>query len=87
MKIIMVGMVAFLLSVNIQAQKKYKVRSKTNITTVKDSDGNKQVIQTKEVEEVQSIEFKDADSKNLNKDIKETPVNVTATKKLRKRGN
>jgi hypothetical protein len=58
------------LSVNIQAQKKYKVRSKTNITTVKDSDGNKQVIQTKEVEEVQSIEFKDADSKNLNKDIK-----------------
>jgi hypothetical protein len=24
------------------------------------------------VEEVQSIEFKDADSKNLNKDIKET---------------
>jgi cytoskeletal protein RodZ len=72
MKIIMVGMVAFLLSVNIQAQKKYKVRSKTNITTVKDSDGNKQVIQTKEVEEVQSIEFKDADSKNLNKDIKET---------------
>jgi hypothetical protein len=26
------------------------------------------------VEEVQSIEFKDADSKNLNKDIKETPV-------------
>jgi hypothetical protein len=33
------------------------------------------------VEEVQSIEFKDADSKNLNKDIKETPVNVTATTK------
>jgi hypothetical protein len=26
------------------------------------------------VEEVQSIEFKDADSKNLNKDIKETPL-------------
>jgi hypothetical protein len=59
------------LSVNIQAQKKNtKLEVKTNITTVKDSDGNKQVIQTKEVEEVQSIEFKD--SKNLNKDIKET---------------
>jgi cytoskeletal protein RodZ len=41
MKIIMVGMVAFLLSVNIQAQKKIQSRSKTNITTVKDSDGNK----------------------------------------------
>jgi hypothetical protein len=34
------------------------------------------------VEEVQSIEFKDADSKNLN--IKETPVNVTATTKTEK---
>jgi hypothetical protein len=69
MKIIRNG--SFLLSVNIQAQKKNtKLEVKTNITTVKDSDGNKQVIQTKEVEEVQSIEFKD--SKNLNKDIKET---------------
>jgi hypothetical protein len=38
------------------------------------------------VEEVQSIEFKDADSKNLNKDIKETPVNVTATTKITENG-
>jgi predicted CopG family antitoxin len=87
MKIIMVGMVAFLLSVNIQAQKKnIKSEVKTNITTVKDSDGNKQVIQTKEVEEVQSITFKDADSKILNKDIKESPVNVTATTKITENG-
>jgi hypothetical protein len=63
----MVGMVAFFV-VCIQAQ--YKVRSKKLYHYSKDSDGNKQVIQTKEVEEVQSIEFKDADSKNLNKDIK-----------------
>jgi hypothetical protein len=39
------------------------------------------------VEEVQSIEFKDADSKNLNKDIKETRSTLPLPQKLRKRGN
>jgi hypothetical protein len=69
MKIIMVGMVAFVVC-KYQAQKKNtKLEVKTNITTVKDSDGNKQVIQTKEVEEVQSINLKML-ILNLNKDIK-----------------
>jgi hypothetical protein len=87
MKIIMLGMAAFLFSINIQAQKKnVKSEVKTNITTVKDSDGNKQVIQTKEIEEVQSIELKDANSKILNKDIKESPVEVTATTKITENG-
>lgn len=87
MKIIMLGMAAFLFSINIQAQKKnMKSEIKTNITTVKDSDGKKELIQTKEVQKVQSIEFKDADSKVLNKDIKESPVEVTATTKITENG-
>lgn len=87
MKIIMIGMAAFLFSLNIQAQKKnVKTEVKTNITTVKDSDGNKSVIQTKEIEEVQTIKLKDADSKVLNKDIKESPVEVTATTKITENG-
>jgi hypothetical protein len=83
----MIGMVAFLFSLNIQAQKKnVKTEVKTNITTVKDSDGNKSVVQTKEIEEVQTIKLKDADSKVLNKDIKESPVEVTATTKITENG-
>jgi hypothetical protein len=35
-----------------------KTEVTTNITTVKDSDGDKKVIQTKEVEEVQTIQLK-----------------------------
>ncbi|CAM2891629.1 hypothetical protein [Flavobacterium frigoris] len=87
MKIIMLGMAAFLFSINIQAQKKnVKSEVKTNITTVKDSDGDKKVIQTKEIEEVQMIRLKDADSNVLNKDIKESPVEVTATTKITENG-
>ena len=58
----------------------------TNITTVKNSDGKKEVIRTKEIEEVQSIELKDADSKVLNKEIKESPVEVTATTRITENG-
>ena len=87
MKIIMLGMAAFLFSINIQAQKKnVKTEVTTKITTVKDSDGDKKVIQTKEVEEVQTIQLKDANSKVLNKDIKESPVQVTATTKITENG-
>lgn len=87
MKIIMLGMVAFLFSLNIQAQKKnVKSEVKTNITIVKDSDGDKKVIQTKTTEEVQTILLKDADSNVLNKDIKESPVEVTATTKITENG-
>ena len=87
MKIIMLGIAAFLFSINTEAQKKnVKSEVTTNITTVKNSDGKKEVIRTKEIEEVQSIELKDADSKVLNKEIKESPVEVTATTRITENG-
>jgi len=83
----MLGVAVLLFSLNIQAQKKnVKSEIKTNITTVKDSDGAKKVIETKEIEEIQTIELKDADSKVLNKDIKESPVEVTSTTKITENG-
>lgn len=83
MKIIVLGMAAFLFSLNIQAQNKnVKTEVKTNITTIKDSQGEKKLVETKEVKEVQSLELNDADSNVLNKDIKESPVEVTATTKI-----
>jgi hypothetical protein len=87
MKIILLGIAAFLFSINTEAQKKnVKSEVTTNITTVKNSDGKKEVIRTKEIEEVQSIELKDADSKVLNKEIKESPVEVTATTRITENG-
>jgi hypothetical protein len=83
MKIIVLGMAAFLFSVNIQAQNKnVKTEVKTNITTIKDSQGEKKLVETKEIQEVQNLELNDANSNVLNKDIKESPVEVTATTKV-----
>ncbi|TDE28838.1 MULTISPECIES: hypothetical protein [Flavobacterium] len=79
MKTIILGMVAFLFSINIQAQNKnVKSEVKTTVTTVKNSDGQKKSIKTQEVKEIQKIELKDAESNALNKERKETPVEVTA---------
>ncbi|MFV8352073.1 hypothetical protein [Flavobacterium sp. XS2P14] len=79
MKTIVLGMVAFLFSINSQAQiKNVKSEVKTTVTTVKNSDGQKKSIKTQEIKEVQKIELKDAGSNALNKEIKATPVEVTA---------
>lgn len=79
MKTIILGMVAFLFSINIQAQNNnVKSEVKTTTTTVKNSDGQKQSIKTQEVKEIQKIELKNADSNALNKERKETPVEVSA---------
>ena len=78
MKTIILGLTAILFSLNIQAQNKnVKSEVTTTVTTVKDNKGEKKLIKTEEVKEVQKIELKDADSNKLNKDIKETPVKVT----------
>jgi hypothetical protein len=87
MKIIVLGMAAFLFSFNIQAQNKnVKTEVKTNITTIKDSQGENKIVKTKEVEEIQNLELNDADSNILNKDLKESPVEVIATTKITANG-
>lgn len=53
--------------------------SKTTVTTVKDSDGEKKIITKEDVKEKQNIEFQNAESGELNKDMKATPVQVTET--------
>lgn len=79
MKTLAIGMFAFLLSMNGQAQNQNVTAvTKTTVTTVKDSDGEKKVVKEQNVQEVQNIELKDPDSKSLNKEMKETPVQVTS---------
>ncbi|TGD59404.1 hypothetical protein [Flavobacterium humi] len=52
---------------------------KTTVTTVKDSDGEKQIVKKEKTNEVQHIEMKQEKSDPLNKEMKDTPVQVTAT--------
>lgn len=56
--------------------------TKTTVTTVKDSDGEKQIVKKQDVQEVQNIELQNAESKELNKDLKQTPVQVTSTTQI-----
>ncbi|CAH0335288.1 hypothetical protein FVB9288_00923 [Flavobacterium sp. CECT 9288] len=79
MKTILIGALALLFSVQSQAQNKnVKSEVKTTVTTIKDSKGEKKLVKTQEIKETQNIELKDADSNALNKEIKQTPVQVTA---------
>lgn len=83
MKTIALGLTAFLFSINCVSQNQNVTETtKTTITTVKDSDGEKQIVKKQDTQEVQNIELQNADSKVLNKDMKETPVEVTSTTQI-----
>lgn len=56
--------------------------SKTTVKTVKDSQGEKKVIKTEEVKEVNKIEFKDPNSNSREKEVLETPPEVTTKIKV-----
>jgi hypothetical protein len=87
MKTILLGIATFLMASNIQAQNNNsKSEVKTTVITTKDSEGEQKTTKTQNTEEVQKIELKDANSKVLNKEMKETPVNVTTTTKLSANG-
>lgn len=80
MKIIYLSIALAFFSLNSQAQNQnVKAVTKTSVTTFKDSEGEKKLIVTEEVKEVQNIELKDADSKELNKEMRVTPVEVIST--------
>jgi len=55
--------------------------TKTTITTVKDSDGEKQYVKKENVEQKQDIQFQ-PDNNTLNKRVAETPVQVTSTTQI-----
>lgn len=76
----MTSMLAVLVSTGMLAQNKNVTKtSKTTVTTIKDSDGEKKLTRTQNTNQQQDIEFQDADSNVLNKDVKATPVQVTST--------
>ncbi len=49
---------------------------KTTVRTVKDSDGERKIVKTEELDKIQDVELKDANSKSLNKEMKLGPTQV-----------
>lgn len=87
MKKILIGMAAVVCSLSMQAQiKNVKSEITTRVTTIKDSDGEKQMVKSRETNETQAIELKDADSNSLNKDAIVSPIDVTSTTKITANG-
>jgi len=80
MKTLYLSLLALSIGVSASAQnKQVQKESKTTVTTVKDSDGEKKLIRTTTSQQVQNLEFENAESNALNKDLKPTPTQVTAT--------
>ena len=80
MKTFIIGIAATLVCFSTSAQNRNVTDvSKTTTTTIKDSEGEKQLIKTQNTKEVQNVELQDANSPALNKDVKPSPVHVTST--------
>ncbi len=83
MKRIILGIAIAAFAMNAQAQNQNVTDvSKTTVTTVKDSDGEKKLVKQENIQEKQNIEFQNAESNALNKDMKATPVQVTSTTQI-----
>jgi hypothetical protein len=83
MKNLITGMAAALFAFTAQAQNQNVTNvTKTTTTTVKDSDGQKTLVKNQNTSEVQNIELQNAESKELNKDMKASPVQVTSTTQI-----
>ncbi len=80
MKNIMTFAFALLLTAGLQAQNTNVTEvTKKTVTTTKDSDGTKQVVKEQNIKAKQKIELENADSKSLNKDMKDSPVEMVST--------
>lgn len=78
MKNLILGASAFLLALSVQAQNTNVTEtSKTTVTTIKDSEGEKQVVKEQKTQEAQDIKFKDTKGDPLNKEMADTPTQVT----------
>ena len=83
MKTILFGISVLLCSFTSSAQNKnVQETTKTTVTTVKASDGEKTFVKNENVKEVQNIELNEAKPNTLNIDMKASPVSVTTTTQI-----
>lgn len=80
MKSAIIGLL-FLFSTNVMLSQNTNVKdeTKTTTTTVKDSEGEKTYIKKENTREVQNIELQNQEPKNINMDLKDSPVMVKTT--------
>lgn len=82
MKTLLTSAAAVLFALSAAAQnKQVQSETKTTVTTVKDSEGEKQYVKEQKVQQTQDIQFQ-PDNNTLNKRTKETPVEVTSTTQI-----
>ena len=62
--------------------KNVQSETKTTVRTVKDSEGEQKIVKTEETKEVQKIEFENDGKNSLNKEVKQTPVEVISTTEI-----
>lgn len=80
MKTIVMTLALLFITNTILAQNKnVKDETKTTVTTVKTSDGEKKFVKKENTREVQNIELKDQEVKNINMDVKPSEVMVEKT--------
>ena len=80
MKATIIGLLfLFVSSTTFGQNKNVKDETKTTTTTIKDSKGEKTYVKKENTREVQNIELKEQDPKNINMDMKASPVNVKTT--------
>lgn len=77
--IVMALALLFTTSTIIAQNKNVKDETKTTVTTVKTSDGEKKFVKKENTREVQNIELKDQEVKNINMDVKPSEVMVQKT--------
>lgn len=83
MKTTLLSIAAILCTLSGQAQNKnVQETTKTTVTTVKSSDGEKKYVKNENKTEVQNIELKEAKPNTLNIEMKDSPVAVTSTTQI-----
>jgi len=83
MKKLILGATAIVFALSAQAQNTNVTEtSKTTVTTIKDSDGAKQVVKEQKTSEAQDIKFKETAGDPLNKEMQVTPTQVTSVTQI-----
>ncbi len=83
MKTILFGISVIMCTLNSQAQNKnVQETTKSTVTTVKTSEGEKKFVKNENTTEVQNIELKDAKPNTLNIEMKDSPVSVVSTTQI-----
>jgi hypothetical protein len=83
MRTILFGISVLLCSYTSIAQNKnVQETTKTTVTTVKSSEGEKKFVKNENTSEVQNIELKDAKPNTLNIEMKDSPVSVVSTTQI-----